>query len=205
MKNIILFFCCLCVSLSSTYADDFGNFLNANYEGGSKAFAKTIMMAINYPLEARENGITGELKARLYLDKEGKIQKMEYLNKLGYGIEEEVTQVVHLTEGKWTASETERIFDFSIAFLFEEKKNMEADLIVIAHGSPSHTYNPPVFESPYNGTFKTNKQLEKAYIRQIKKPNFKQAKAICEELLIRVPDSDKYKTWYEEIQKYTND
>jgi len=194
MKNKILFSVIPFLICFSLAANTFDNFLENNFQEGKKAFFSTFFQNINYPLDARLNGVMGQLQTKLTIREDGSIDRIEFLNELGYGIESEVKRVLLLTDKKWKTSEEERTLDFTIAFQLGEDKVIEADLKVVAMGSP----RPSSYFSA--GPLKTNKQLEKSAKKLIKKQKYKEAMEVCEELLIRTPDSEKYKTIQKEIK-----
>jgi len=177
MKNLIVILAVLMFGYSN---NNFNDFLKENYKGGDREFLITIYNSVNYPKIARENCGIGKLKTRMHLNKDGTIERIEFLNELGFGLEAETRRVLKLTEGHWLESESERVFDFIVAFQIGDRQEIKGDINVTANMNGMGAY------------CKTNKELLEEFQKKLKKEKYKKANKICDELLKREPDSEYY-------------
>lgn len=73
----------------------------ASFPGGEKAFDGYILKNIKYPSEAVNLGVTGTVHAILYLDAQGKVEKVEFAGKeIGYGLEAETRRLL-MNSPRW--------------------------------------------------------------------------------------------------------
>lgn len=73
----------------------------ATFPGGEKAFDSYIIKNIKYPNEAVNLGVTGTVHAIMYLDAQGKVEKVEFAGKeIGYGLEAETRRLL-MNSPRW--------------------------------------------------------------------------------------------------------
>jgi outer membrane biosynthesis protein TonB len=73
----------------------------ASFPGGEKAFDNYILKNIKYPSEAVNLGVTGTVHAIMYLDAQGKVEKVEFAGKeIGYGLEAETRRLL-MNSPRW--------------------------------------------------------------------------------------------------------
>lgn len=193
MKILLLFFTFLSIQSNNT----FNGFLDENYIGGSQVFIDEMIKTIKYPNQARTNCRIGQLKTRLVLTEAGEIEKIEFLNKLGSGIEETVEKAIKKTKGKWLKSETMRVFEFKIGFQIGISPVIPGDINITAIGFTQGNNREMV-------SCGSNKELLKDLTEEMKKKKFKKAKKLCEELLRREPDSEHYNSLKVMIEENLN-
>jgi len=170
------------------FVSNFDTVLAERFVGGEDGFLRHFYEKIRYPSEARKNCRLGQLLAKVTVSPEGEIQAIQFLNKLGNGIEQSVETVLQATAGKWnTSNESTDIF-FSIAFMLDNVAEIAGDMKVVAYGG-----------SPNGGDCEGTEQIEAQLSKALKKG--KQAKAIeCyEELLRRYPLSEEYLKAYNDL------
>jgi hypothetical protein len=171
-------------------SDSLDVFLDNNYKGGEASFRNTIYRTINYPSDARAKCGIGVLKTRVYLTKEGSIQKIEMLNEFGHGVEKAVEQAIKQTNKNWIPADIIRHFDISFAYRLGEMPEIKGDIVVTALGL-----------SGGKGDCPTEKELLKETTKYLKKKKYKKALKLGKQLLRRNPDSDHYNGIYQVIQK----
>lgn len=64
------------------------------FPGGDEARLKYLVENINYPEEARKNGIQGTVYAQFIVEKDGKINEVRVLRGIGGGCDEEAVRVI---------------------------------------------------------------------------------------------------------------
>ena len=163
--------------------------LDQRYEGGQKAFFKYFGQNVRFPQDARFNCRLGTLLISLKIRPTGSIDSLHFTNdlELGMGIEDDVIRCLIGTKGKWIKTDDYTTLNFSIAYCMEEdKERPKASMLVVGYGSPSHcpTYQDNV----------------KAFEKAKKKKNYKEAIALCEDLLRRRPLSEVYKKELAELK-----
>ena len=67
--------------------------------GVVRFFIEEMIKTIKYPNQARTNCRVGQLKTRIVLTETGELEKIEFLNELGSGIEETVEKAIKKTKG----------------------------------------------------------------------------------------------------------
>lgn len=161
---------------------DLSQFLDANYEGGSEEFLKTMYTSIKYPLQARNNCITGKSIAKVFVSESGKIDSIHHINVLGFGIEKAIVNSLLLTDNKFTNTEK---MDFKIDVVFQlgSKEEYDGDLIVVGYFSINGRTVKPC---------KSDIELLEEFTRMVKKEKYRKAQKIIQELLKRKPHSDHY-------------
>lgn len=179
MIKLMLAIAIICSMNTPSYK--FNEFIEKNYSGGKVEFNKAFYYNVDYPKKARVSCIVGKLLTGITISKEGKIEKVEFYNKLGYGLEETVLVALKATDGNWMESDSIRKLDFVVAFQIGETPKMEGDIKVSAYNVNGRDY----------GCIDTDKLLEKIS-KLINKKKFKKANKICEELLRRNPNSSHF-------------
>ena len=71
-----------------------------SFPGGEAALTKWLEENIEYPQEALDNDISGDVQLRFAVDETGKVYAAKVRNKIGYGLEEEAMRVVNMMP-KW--------------------------------------------------------------------------------------------------------
>lgn len=66
------------------------------YPGGDKAYKAFISNNLNYPAEAKENNIEGQVRLKYGISYKGEVTEVKVLNSLGYGCDEEAIRIVKL-------------------------------------------------------------------------------------------------------------
>ncbi|MBX2870858.1 MAG: energy transducer TonB [Saprospiraceae bacterium] len=69
-------------------------FTPANFPGGELALSQFIAKNLQYPMQARENGIEGKVEVRFLIDKNGSLQDIEILQGIGSGCDQEIERVL---------------------------------------------------------------------------------------------------------------
>lgn len=190
MKVISIFISCLIlfikISFSQTHQTELfiPNYLELTekrFIGGKDGFLKHFYLNIKYPGTAREKHRVGQLLINLTISPNGELKEIKYLNHLGEGIEEAVSDVLSKTKGQWIATTEESSINFSVAFQMGDDPEIEGDIKVVAYG---------------NGDCLSNKEVELKFYKAMKKNKRKIAMELCEELIRRNPFSGEYKKMY---------
>lgn len=66
------------------------------FEGGEKEMTKFLMKNLNYPEQAREKGVMGNVYVSFVVNKEGKVTDAKVIKGIGSGCDEESLRVVNL-------------------------------------------------------------------------------------------------------------
>jgi len=74
------------------------------YKKGEAAFLQFIANNIKYPIEARENGISGVVYISLFVDENGELFDFSLYRGIGGGCDEEAMRVLKMTNGNWNAA-----------------------------------------------------------------------------------------------------
>lgn len=69
-----------------------------SYPGGNEAWSKHLSRTLNYPVEAKQNGIEGAVYLSYVVDKTGKLRDMQVLKGIGHGCDEEALRVLMESE-----------------------------------------------------------------------------------------------------------
>lgn len=67
---------------------------DAMFLGGNDSMMTYIWKHLNYPEEAREKGISGEVQISFDINFDGRVMNFQKLSSLGYGLEDELIRVV---------------------------------------------------------------------------------------------------------------
>ena len=94
------------LSTTTLFAQDtvrhVGEFPVSRYKGGPQAFYKVLGETLEYPREARSTARVGTSIVKLTLSSEG-TTRLEIVNPLGKGIDEDILQTFRKTEDQWLA------------------------------------------------------------------------------------------------------
>ena len=71
------------------------------FPGGEEKMMQYIAKKIEYPREARENGIQGRVVIQFVIDEKGRVTDAKVIKGIGYGCDEEALRVVNKMP-KWT-------------------------------------------------------------------------------------------------------
>jgi hypothetical protein len=162
--------------------------LDYRYKGGFYTFEKDFNNFVEYPETAQVNCRMGICIASLVIDCEGKIVEITLKNPLKLGIDEQITNFLNSTAGKWNTCNDDRYtkFDVPIQFKIEGVKTNTDDAMLI------HTAEA----MPGVSCFDDQYYLEKAE-KYIKKKKGKKALQYLGKLIRRNP----YNVEYYEMQK----
>ncbi len=72
------------------------------FPGGNKALMKFLRENLEYPEEARKNGIEGKVLSQFLVNEDGTLTDIEIVRGLGYGCDDEVLRLIHQMP-KWDA------------------------------------------------------------------------------------------------------
>lgn len=115
--------------------------INKSYKGGEEAFAMYLGGKLRYPADARRSEIMGLCVVAFKVDCNNKPNEFLFKTKLGFGIEDEVRNVISSTEGSWlpcAERDTLRWMNFKIAFTINDLyKSPDAFLVLTAKGHVS--------------------------------------------------------------------
>ncbi|WP_461491669.1 TonB family protein [Pontibacter sp. HJ8] len=75
------------------------------FKGGDGEMLKFLGSNIQYPKDARDNGLEGLAVLQFTVETDGTISDISPLKKLGRGTDEEAMRVIKLTSGHWTAGQ----------------------------------------------------------------------------------------------------
>ncbi len=165
--------------------------LNEALVKGEKSFFQLFSLDIQYPEKARREGIMGLSVLSFEVDCDQNITNIQFHNKLGYGIEEELTRQLTSLSCQWKKCEVrlpETTIDlklcFSINHVYEAR---EADIVINAFGN-----------------FKTlsDKTLIRRLNKSLKKNQPETAITNVDLLLMRHPFNPEYKEVKQILDKY---
>jgi len=162
--------------------------LDYRYKGGFYTFEKDFNNAVTYPETAKVNCRIGICIAEMIIGCDGEIVEVTLKNPLKLGIDEEITNFIYSTEGKWNTCTDDRYtrFEVPIQFTIEgvETNTEDAMLIYSAEAVPGL------------GCFDDSYYREKAE-KYIQKKKTKKALQYLGQLIRRNP----YSTEYYDMQK----
>ena len=70
-----------------------------------KVFFTRFNAHFKYPITATENEITGKINIQFTVNENGVMSDYVFLNKLGYGIEDEILRVLNIIKQEWLPGE----------------------------------------------------------------------------------------------------
>ena len=76
-------------------------FTPALFPGGELALSQFIAKNLQYPMEARENGVEGKVEVRFLIDKNGSLKEVEIIQGIGSGCDQEIERVL-MKSPTWT-------------------------------------------------------------------------------------------------------
>lgn len=193
MKKTIQLFLLTIFAINLSHAqitDEAKEFIETNYQAGSKPFLETIYLNVRYPYEARSTCRIGKLKTRLTISNEGELAQVEFLNKLGKGLENEVTRVLQLVKAGWTTSNSNspRTIILTFGFQIQENPVITGDISIVADGEIA--------------SCTPNETLMKKLANALDKEKIKRAKEITNELLRRDFQSDQFLEFLQQVNSY---
>jgi len=139
LSIIILLFLFCSPKLIGQENDHFGEFLEKYYQGGEKEFLVNVYEKINYPLQARNRCGIGHLHVKLTLNPNKGIKEIEFLNPFGFGVEEDVIQLLKKMNKLWKGLGEIREFEFSIAYQLGERPKIKGDINVVGYSIENPT------------------------------------------------------------------
>ena len=112
------------------------NVLDYRYRGGFYTFEKDFNLTVEYPEGARVNCILGITIVSLEVNCEGEITHIGLKNALHYGIDEQISQFINGTYGKWNKCDDERYtkFEIPIQFTMKGTETNTTDALLIKEG-----------------------------------------------------------------------
>lgn len=179
MNKLLILFLVFCLQICNAQSSaTLKDFLKTNYLPGPKAFLINIYENIKFPIGARTSCTVGKLKMRLVIHQDGFIEKVQFLNMLGNGLEEEAIRVMQFVKKDWLTLEkdTTRVVDLTIAWQIGTTQVIKGDINLVAEGR-------------CNSNAYYLRKLEK----MMKKEKYEKAKLITIELLKRDPDSSQFR------------
>lgn len=114
------------------------------YKGGFYSFEKKFNNTVEYPEYARMNCIMGIVVLEMVIDCEGTPKQISMKTSLGYGVNEELTNLFNATQGEWNKCEDDRYTRFEIPIQFRiegTETNTEDALFIVEGDMPGHTCN----------------------------------------------------------------
>lgn len=195
-------FCILTLSsfiFSSTNNDDankitadegssFYYVLDNRFTGGSDAFIELFNKNVRYPKEAIDNCRVGISKMKLSISQDGKLEKYEFTNELGMGIEDKLSTFFDATKDNWKSWARASDMEMTIGFSIISKSDSyypDADLLVLEKSAFKHATNTKYCDS--------DSKVEKRVRKYIKKKKYDKALSFAEELIRRYPDNQDFK------------
>ena len=164
--------------------------IDKSFKGGEEAFARYLGAHLQYPAEARANGIMGLCVVAFKVGCGNKPNDFLFKTKLDFGIEDEVRRMISSTEDQWLACgqrDTLRWMNFKIAFTINGLyKSPDAFLVLTAKGHVSGVSDERLI-----------KDLEWA----VEKDNTTKAREILTLLVMRFPYNQEYRKSLIELSK----
>ncbi len=95
-----------------------------DFPGGQKALIKYLSENMEYPEEARKNGIEGKVLSQFMVNEDGTLTDVQIIRRLGYGCDEEVlrliTQMPKWNAGKEDGKAVKVLFKLPVVFMLGE-------------------------------------------------------------------------------------
>lgn len=156
--------------------------LQQRFEGGEMGFSQFMGSNLKYPMNARLNCRIGTLITDFLVNRDGDIDSIKFRNdiSLGMGIEEEVTRCLASTKGRWSKARQNSKLTITVSFFMDEANIPQSTVGIMAYGLP------------VNGC-PTDNDLIKSFNAAKSNKKYKEAIGICEDLIRRLPTSEKYK------------
>lgn len=156
--------------------------LNEALLNGESEFYHELAMNINYPRDARNNGVIGLSISNFKVNCDGQISHLNFQTTLGFGIEQEIIEKLQTLTFNWKPCEQRNeneIFSLKIAFgingLYDPIKT---DILVNAMVGDTYVIS--------------DQKLQKTLNKAIKKNDFEKAQEILKILLLRYPFDEEY-------------
>ncbi len=164
------------ICLHAQVSEAFGKFLEEHFEGGEKAFLNQVYSHIRYPRMARENCGIGHLHVKLTLKETGGLQQIDFLNPFGFGVEEDVTNLLMKTNSGWIEGGENRTTEFSISYQIGSHPEFSGDITMTAYivGNKDEPSGCP-----------ESREILENIAKAISKEKFKKVRQLAMELLRR--------------------
>jgi hypothetical protein len=173
--------------------------LNQRFQGKADGFFKYIGKNVNYSQKARENCIMGYSIVDFDVSADNEVSNISFKNKFGYGIEEDISEVLKNSTSKWIKSSdiTESThFQFTVKFTpalpngkrcSQYKYNCGGVVVVVGI---SNNPNCP-----------TDEDLLKRANKHLKNQKYEKLVEVYEELLRRQPLNKEFEETLEKYKK----
>lgn len=130
-------------SVSESRKESIRSILDYRYKGGFYTFEKHFNSTVTFPETANLNCRIGICVASMNIDCNGEIVEVTLKNPLKLGIDEEITNFINSTTGKWNTCTDNKYTKFDIPIQFTirgiETNSTDAVLIVVADPLPGQT------------------------------------------------------------------
>lgn len=206
-KQFLTFLGVFCIlSLSSfifstnnkiTVAEDssFYYVLDNRFKGGSDAFIELFKEKVSYPKEAFDNCRVGMSKIKVKISQDGSLEKYEFTNELGMGIEDRLMEFFESTKDEWKAWARSSEMEMTVGFSLITKSDSyypDTDLLVLEKSAFKYAKTNDYCDS--------DAKIEKKVKKYIKKKKYDKALSFAEELIRRYPDNQTYRDQIELIK-----
>jgi periplasmic protein TonB len=78
--------------------------IKGEYEGGKKQLLKILSSNLEYPIQALNSNIQGDVIVKFIIEKNGTITNFEILKDIGYECANEIIRVLKKTQSKWNSA-----------------------------------------------------------------------------------------------------
>ena len=111
----------------------FTEFAEKNYAGGFRGFLEDVYHEIKYPAEARSNCGIGQLRMTITISPENGLEKINFLNPFGYGVQKDVIRTLSLFKQSWKPKTRETSPEIIFAYRLEEFPTFEGDINITGY------------------------------------------------------------------------
>ena len=208
MKQLILIFF-LSISQFLIAQDTLRHtFINQKYKGGTETFMKEITSGLTYTKAAKENNYYTIAIVYLKINSQGVLENIQILNRLKYGLDENIKYVFEKNKDNWESSENGYVYYLAITYsLFDNYAKVirvnypeiiAENILVSAY--PTETDSPVRAQVNYKSAFQ---QSENGYDKNIRKEYYKKSKYHLSKLIEMDPFYPDYYNGRLTIERYT--
>ena len=183
-------------------------FIDERYEGGIDAFNKDISSELSYTESAKENNYFTTAIVYLRINKDGKLEYIEVLNRLKYGLDKRIDSVFTKSKENWKVSENGYAHFIAITFSLYDNyaksihinypEIISENILVTAYrnGEDSLVRQKVNYRSDFQ-------RFENGYDKNIRKEYYKKSKFYISKLIEMDPFYPEYYKGRLNIETYT--
>jgi hypothetical protein len=174
-------------SVSQSRKENVMKLMNYRFKGGFYTFEKIFLQSVKYPPYANQICLVGIVLVEIDINCMGEVVNVKVKNPLGLGVEEDISNFMASTAGKWNTCNDDKYtkVEIPVQYRMENVETNNEDAMIIVYGKNEGVV---CYDDSY--------YLEKAK-KFLEKGNGKKAMPFLNQLIQRNP----YNTEYQDMKK----